>query len=320
MVFQEAWLVEGLVFLGLLSSSPAYLLRGMLCYLQCSGCLFLVGAAARFGAAASASCTLLGKVATRVAGHGALQNGKTQHSVTRLIAEFANDNDNTCLPTLYLVRHGQASFGAADYDNLSDLGAKQSIALGEYFKAKNIRFDAAYMGSLKRHAQTYSGIAQGLGSSELARTRPGLNEYDSDAVLQAIHPEPLSAERTPENYRKHFRLLRDGLAAWMAGTSAPKGMPTYPDFVRGITDVLDEVRAEFGGKEDTRILICSSGGPISTAVGHILGTSPQATIELNLRIRNSSVTEFAFTPKRHMLVTYNTLPHLEDKPELVTYA
>ncbi len=224
------------------------------------------------------------------------------------------------MPTLYLVRHGQASFGAADYDNLSDLGAKQSLALGQYFKSKEMRFDAAFMGSLKRHAQTYASIAQGLGSSELARTRPGLNEYDSDAVVHAIHPAPLSQEKSPENYRKHFRLLRDGLAAWMAGSVQPKGMPAYPDFVSGITDVLDEVRVEFGGKEDARILICSSGGPISTAVGHILGTSPQTTIELNLRIRNSSVTEFAFNPKRYMLVTYNTLPHLEDKPDWVTYA
>ncbi len=224
------------------------------------------------------------------------------------------------MSTLYLVRHGQASFGAADYDNLSDLGAQQSAVLGLYLKAKNISFDAAYIGTLRRHAQTYAGIAQGLGLSEQARARPGLNEYDSNAVVQAIHPEPLSQENSPENYRKHFRLLRDGLSAWMAGTASPLGMPAYPDFVKGITDVLDEVRAEFGAKEDARILICSSGGPISTAVGHVLGTSPQATIELNLRIRNSSVTEFAFTPKRHMLVTYNTLPHLEDKPDWVTYA
>ncbi|MBS7809109.1 histidine phosphatase family protein [Variovorax sp. PCZ-1] len=224
------------------------------------------------------------------------------------------------MPTLYLVRHGQASFGAADYDNLSDTGHAQALALGQYFKAKNLSFDAAYMGTLRRHAQTYAGIAKGMGLENQALPRPGLNEYDSDAVVQAIHSEPLSPERTPENYRKHFRLLRDGLAAWMEGTASPKGMPAYPAFVKGITDVLDEVRTEFGARDDARILICSSGGPISTAVGHILGTSAQTTIELNLRIRNSSVTEFAFTPKRHMLVTYNTLPHLEDKPEWVTYA
>jgi broad specificity phosphatase PhoE len=224
------------------------------------------------------------------------------------------------MPTLYLVRHGQASFGAADYDNLSDLGGSQALKLGEYFKAKQLRFDATYMGTLRRHAQTYCAIAQGMGSDATAILRPGLNEYDSDAVVAAIHPEPLSREKSPENYRKHFRLLRDGLAAWMVGSAQPQGMPSYPDFVRGITDVLDEVRTEFGSNEEARILIVSSGGPISTAVGHVLGTSPQTTIELNLRIRNCSVTEFAFTPKRHMLVTYNTLPHLEDKPDWVTYA
>ena len=87
-------------------------------------------------------------------------------------------------------------------------------------------------------------------------------------------------------------------------------MPTYSDFVSGVTSALDHVRTNYTGN----VLLVSSGGPIATAVGHVLGTSPEATIELNLRIRNSSVTEFAFTPKRHMLVTYNTLPHL-DAPE-----
>lgn len=224
------------------------------------------------------------------------------------------------MPTLYLVRHGQASFGAADYDNLSDLGEKQALALGQYFKSKGLSFDAAYMGSLRRHAQTFAGIAKGMAWDQAAHLRPGLNEYDSDALLKAIHPEPLSAERTPENYRKHFRLLRDGLTAWMAGSVQPQGMPKYPQFVQGITDVLDEVRSEFGAKKDARILICSSGGPISTAVGHILGTPAPTTIELNFRIRNSSVTEFDFNPKRHMLVTYNSLPHLEDQPDWVTFA
>lgn len=224
------------------------------------------------------------------------------------------------MPTLYLVRHGQASFGAADYDHLSDLGHQQSEQLGRYFKAKGLSFDAAYAGTLRRHAQTFAGIAQGMAWTYDATPRAGLNEYDSEAVLAAIHPEPLSREKSPENYRKHFRLLRDGLAAWMDGSAQPKGMPTYPDFVSGITNVLDDVRTQFGDQDNARILIVSSGGPISTAVGHVLGTSATTTIELNLRIRNTSVTEFAFTPKRHMLVTYNTLPHLDDKPDWVTYA
>lgn len=216
------------------------------------------------------------------------------------------------------MRHGQASFGADDYDQLSALGHQQSVRLGEYLRDKGLGFEAVLTGTLRRHLQTYAGICQGLGVAAQAVQWPGLNEYDSAAVIAAIHPHPLEKADTPEMYRHHFRLLRDGLAQWMAGVVSPRGMPSYTDFVAGVTSALDHIRSHYEGN----VLLVSSGGPISTAVGHVLGTSPETTIELNLRIRNSSVTEFAFTPKRHMLLTYNTLPHL-DAPEhagWVTYA
>ncbi|MES2414052.1 MAG: histidine phosphatase family protein [Pseudomonadota bacterium] len=220
--------------------------------------------------------------------------------------------------TLYLVRHGQASFGAEDYDVLSELGYRQAVRLGEWFKHKGITFDAAFTGTLRRQKQTFAGINEGMGTSVNAAEWVGLNEYDSDAVIGAIHPHKLEKATTPEMYRSHFRLLKDGLKQWMDGVVSPKGMPGYTDFVAGVTGLLDHVRGNFEGS----VLVVSSGGPISTAVGHVLGTSPETTIELNLRIRNASVTEFAFTPKRHMLVTYNTLPHLDapEHAEWITYS
>ena len=219
---------------------------------------------------------------------------------------------------LYLVRHGQASFGAVDYDNLSNLGVQQSVRLGEYFAQKGIQFDSVLTGSLRRHAQTWAGIAKGAALEHDPLVWPGLNEYDSEAVIQAIHPQPLQKPDTPEVYRHHFRLLRDGLRQWMNGVVSPKGMPTYTEFVHGVSSALDHVRQNCSGN----VLMVSSGGPISTAVGHLLGTTPETTIELNLRIRNSSVTEFDFNPKRHALVTYNTLPHLDDPQyaSWITYA
>ncbi|MFC5522896.1 histidine phosphatase family protein [Polaromonas jejuensis] len=220
--------------------------------------------------------------------------------------------------TLYLVRHGQASFGADDYDQLSALGRQQSVRLGEYFRHKGLSFEAVLTGTLRRHVQTFEGIAEGLGLQTEPLAWPGLNEYDSEAVIAAIHPHQLEKPDSPEMYRQHFRLLRDGLTQWMAGVVSPRGMPSYQDFVKGVSSALDHVRSRHSGN----VLIVSSGGPISTAVGQVLGTTPETTIELNLRIRNSSVTEFSFTPKRHMLLTYNTLPHL-DAPEhasWVTYA
>ena len=218
---------------------------------------------------------------------------------------------------LYLVRHGQASFGADDYDVLSPLGHQQAERLGAYFKHKGICFEAALHGTLKRQIQTFQGICQSAGQALQALPWPGLNEYDSHAVIATINPHPLEKPETPEAYRAHFRLLKDGLAQWMAGVVSPIGMPSYRDFVHGMTSALDHVRQHHEGN----VLLVSSGGPIATAVGHVLGCSAEATIELNLRIRNTSITEFAFTPKRHMLVTYNTLPHLDaaEHASWVTY-
>jgi len=219
--------------------------------------------------------------------------------------------------TLYLVRHGQASFGAADYDQLSELGERQCRALGEYFAERSLRFDAVLRGTLRRHAQSLAALAEGHGDLPEASLWPGLNEYDSEAVVRAIHPGPLAAADTPEAYRHHFRLLREGLSRWMAGAAEPQGMPSYADWVAGIAAALDHVRTSHAGN----VLIVSSGGPISTAVGQVLGTPPETTIELNLRIRNSAVTEFAFTPSRHALIAFNHLPHLDHpaRREWVTY-
>jgi len=244
--------------------------------------------------------------------------------------------------TLYLVRHGQASFGAADYDQLSALGRQQSVRLGDYFRQKGLRFDTVLTGTLRRHQQTYAAIREGMEASftvgpphgeaapagsgaahEAASAGtpllwPGLNEFDSEAVIATVHPHKLEKPDTPELYRHHFRLLRDGLTQWMNGVVSPNGMPSYREFRLGVTSALDHIRKNCEGN----VLIVSSGGPIATAVGHVLGTTPETTIELNMRIRNSAITEFAFNPKRHSLVTFNTLPHLEhaDHASWITHA
>lgn len=221
--------------------------------------------------------------------------------------------------TLYLVRHGQASFGAADYDQLSELGQRQSRRLGEYFGERGIHFDALIAGTLRRHKQTLAGILEGMNRAGEHLAWEGLNEYDSEALIATVHPGKLPKPDSPELYRHHFRLLRDAMGRWMAGETRPVGMPSYADFVAGVTSALDHVRANHYGQ---KVLVVTSGGPISTAVAAVLGTKPEATIDLNMRIRNTAVTEFAFTPRRHSLLTFNAIPHL-DAPEYrdwVTYA
>jgi len=212
---------------------------------------------------------------------------------------------------LYLVRHGQASFGADDYDQLSALGQQQSVRLGEYWRERGMQFEAVITGSLKRHRQTWEGIQQGLQDTQLqALVWPGLNEYDSEAVLHSIHPGPLAKPTTPELYKHHFGLLRKGLQEWIHGRTQPAGMPTFNDFVQGISDALAHVRQHHSGN----VLVVSSGGPISTAVGTLLGTPPESMIELNMRMRNTAVSECVYNIKRTTLVSFNTLNHLDTKP------
>jgi broad specificity phosphatase PhoE len=222
--------------------------------------------------------------------------------------------------TLYLIRHGQASFGAVDYDKLSELGQRQCRRLGEYFRAKGIVFDGVVRGTLKRHQQSLDAILEGLAlpSPPTVQAWSALNEYDADALIRTVYEGELGSPDNPEAYRAHFRLLREALVAWMEGRTAPQGMPSHADWVAGIGAVLDDVRRNHAGN----VLLVSSGGPIATAVSHVLGAPTATTIELNLRIRNSAVTEFAFSPRRHALLSFNHLPHL-DPPEFaewVTYA
>ena len=184
-----------------------------------------------------------------------------------------------------------------------------------------MHFDAVVRGSLVRHEQTLNGILQGLQSTTSfdPLVLPALNEYDGEALIQAIHPGPRVVADTPERYKQFFRILCDALAQWMAGVISPQGMPSWDDFSAGVRAALEHVRQRHAGQN---VLLVSSGGPISTAIGQVLGTAPEVTIALNMRIRNSAVTEFSVSPKRLMLQTFNTLPHLHaaEHASLVTHA
>lgn len=211
---------------------------------------------------------------------------------------------------LYLVRHGQASFGAADYDQLSELGARQCQALGRWFADRGVAFEAVLRGTLRRHAQSLAAFTEGHGALPAALALPGLNEYEGEALVRALLPDLVEEVGTPQGYKRHFRTLREALAKWIAGELQPPGVPTHADWVAGIVAALEHVRANHSGN----VLVVSSGGTIGTALGHVLGAPASTAIELNMQMRNSAVSQLLFGPRGLSLVGYNHLPHL-DAPE-----
>ena len=229
--------------------------------------------------------------------------------------------------TIYLVRHGQAAFGTDHYDRLTEIGFAQARLLGGYFGRRNIRFDAVFTGTLRRQTETAQGIFEGhpdLGTAPSPETFPGLDEYKPEAIMMALtgsFPAPAlaAARRDPVVVREHFRVLREALLAWAEDRTKPEGMPPWQAFQDSAVEALVEARRRF---PDGNVLIVSSGGPIAAVVSATLNAPPATAVELNLRIRNSALTEFAATPRRHNLISFNGLPHLDTNPDLtlVTYA
>ena len=217
---------------------------------------------------------------------------------------------------LVLVRHAQASFGADDYDKLSELGWRQSRWLGEYFAERRIEFDRVVRGSLRRHAETLVGIAEGarwpIDGAEDAR----LNEYDAQALLTAH----LKGEARPQggDRREHFRILREAMYAWTDGTLSGAPHEPFSDFRNRVLAALAAARE---GRAK-RVLVVSSGGPISTVLADVLGMPLRGVVDLNLQTRNTGITELQAGANRIHCVSFNNVPHLDrpDRAGALTYS
>lgn len=220
--------------------------------------------------------------------------------------------------SIYLVRHGQASFGSANYDVLSELGWRQAQRLGTYWRQGEDRpragfrphFEAVYTGTLTRQVQTWQGIAQGAGvSTEQAVQRRALNEYSVAALIEAAHPEPLEKSREPAAYARRLHALRMGLTGWIQGNLEPQGLPSYAQFRQDVMAVLEEARTRHRGD----VLVVTSAGPIAAVLAHLLQTPAAATAELNIAYRNAALTELAFDRRGYRLMGVNALPHLQSQ-------
>lgn len=213
---------------------------------------------------------------------------------------------------LYLVRHGQASFGAQDYDQLSTLGEQQCVWLGEYFAQQGIDFDRVICGGQRRHIQSVDAISKGLGKPMAVRSQiAGLNEYDFKALLSAAsRAQPEIAALAAGSMKENFLALRQALTLWSAGR-LPGPLPeTWAQFQQRVADA----RAAIQKMSEPRLLVVSSGGPISTFLQQILGGPAACAIALNLQILNCSVSRCFFNSDVFHLASFNATPQL-DAPE-----
>lgn len=220
---------------------------------------------------------------------------------------------------VYLVRHGQASFGADNYDKLSDVGHQQALWLGEYFRERNQAFDAVWCGDMVRHQETAQGICRGGDYHHEFSVHTGLNEFNFQSVANAfISVNPSQAVTANAPREAYYRLLRQAMLAWAAGELDTQGIDeTWDHFKHRVTDALIAIQQQKGTQ-----LVVSSGGAMAMMMGLMLDYPAASVINVNLQIRNASFAELFVNRERAQLGSFNNIPHLDQpsRQHAITYS
>lgn len=235
---------------------------------------------------------------------------------------------------LTLVRHGQADFFAADYDQLTPLGEQQAQLLGGYWLRQGLRFDEVYTGPRVRQKRSAEITGAAFRKAGLSWpdpvVLPDLDEFDLHGIVHQIVPEysrhNADFARLFDDYRKSAkehdklhtfqRMFESLLVYWQALPAGAAGFESWPDFRARVERAIGLIVKPPGSGR--RVVIFTSGGFIGNVTRWALASPDRSALELAWRLRNASLTEFVFTRDRFTLDSFNAVPHLTD-PALWTY-
>ena len=238
------------------------------------------------------------------------------------------------MSSLVLVRHGQASFFADDYDQLSPLGEEQSRHLARYWIERGVTFDEVFTGPRARQRRTEELVAETFreagNSWPLAETAAEFDEYDLGGITTRLLPACIesderlaalarqhSASTEPREKLRNFQAMFEVLmTAWIGLSDTIEGVESWEAFQQRVARGLDRLTRREG--RSRRIVVFTSGGFIGAAVQSVLAAPNGAALELNWRVRNTAVSEILFTESRRSLDSFNSVAHLP-KTELVSY-
>lgn len=226
------------------------------------------------------------------------------------------------VPTILLTRHAQASFGASDYDVLSQHGHAQALALADELTRRGVPLEQVVSGSLARQRDTAAPVAAAMGCEVTVDAR--WDEYDTDDVLAHHSTTPVRAHRTPGSdapavsSRDFQDLLDRALPAWIAAGDGGATAEAWPGFAARIGTALADVADGLRSGQTT--LVCTSSGVVAATCVALLGLAPEAFVALNRVTVNAGVTKVVHGRRGTTLVSFNEHAHLErEGRSLVTY-
>lgn len=238
---------------------------------------------------------------------------------------------------LLYFRHAQASYGKADYDQLSPKGYEQSALLGEFLAKEKVQFDHLYVGPLKRHYQTLSKVQEAYAKYNLPLPQPvELKELEEHRGPEILKSSMAQIKNDDEQIRKwdderkidNSLFIKNGLliferamTLWATGQLSHVQPDEYLDwtaFRAQVASGYDRVFENHKNQKGQIIGLFTSGGTISATLGHVLGMqSDEDIIGLNGVVQNTSISEFLFSGERVTMKRFNDVSHLP--ADLKTY-
>lgn len=223
-----------------------------------------------------------------------------------------------------LIRHGQASFGAGDYDKLSAIGEQQSRQLGQWLRQTSQQPDLIVAGSMQRHLRTAELCVEAAGVEAPQLTLEALDELDHVEIVARHRPDftsfsdmraELAASADPK--RAFQQLFAAAIARWTSGEHDSEYTRSWPGFRERVLQGLQTLVAN----EARTIWAFTSGGPIAVIVNALISTASDNPFALSWPLVNTSLTRVALGANRQTLISYNSWPHLElaGEPRLITH-
>ncbi|MFK7831242.1 MAG: histidine phosphatase family protein [Congregibacter sp.] len=234
------------------------------------------------------------------------------------------------MASIYLIRHGQASFGAENYDELSPLGRTQAQLTGEFLAQAGIHFDAAYSGTLERQKDTASlALASQPGEVPLV-TDARLDEVRNEEHLEYLLPKlvlqrpDLKAivDQGLGSSKRFQKVIEAVFNHWVSPECDEPAIQSWADYSGGVHSMLRHIIDEQGSGKTTAVF--TSGGTIATFMAAVLQLPGSAAYQFYEPVFNCSLTQIFYSADKVSLSYFNDcsfLRHLsaERKEKLVTY-
>ena len=233
------------------------------------------------------------------------------------------------MASVYLIRHGQASFGQENYDQLSELGQQQATHLGQVLARRLPKFDGVCLGTMLRHRQTANNCLNGF-EQAFEQADPifdeGWNEYDHQDILRQYRPEFITSKSMMSyiakqaNPKKAFEENFNGaIDRWIAGQHDHQYTESWTGFTTRVHRALQSTLANNFDKK--RIAVFTSGGPISLVTQHLLGVPEEKIMQMNWTLLNCGVTKVVAAGPRLFVASLNEHTHSEgaEHKHFITY-